>query len=97
VWGMSEEEPVRDNPAKNRFEVQVDDTLAFLTYHDTPRGTRVFVHTDVPTAIAHHGVGSRLVKAALDEAKAAGRHIVAQCPFVAGFIARHPEYESLTQ
>ena len=41
MWDMSKEESVRENPAKNRFEVQVDDTLAFLTYHDTPRGTRV--------------------------------------------------------
>jgi predicted GNAT family acetyltransferase len=93
---MSQEEPVRDNLSKNRFELQIGDTLAFLTYHDTPGG-RVFVHTEVPPATEGHGVGSRLVKAALDEAQREGRHVVAKCPFVAGYIERHPEYESLTR
>jgi predicted GNAT family acetyltransferase len=94
---MSHDEAPRHNADKKRFELQVGDTLAFVTYRDMPNGDRVFVHTEVPAALEGHGVGSRLVKAALDEAKAAGRHVVAQCPFVAGYIARHPEYESLAQ
>jgi uncharacterized protein len=93
---MSAESPVQDNPAEHRFEVRVDGTLAFLAYRDRPDGARVFVHTDVPPSIEGHGVGSRLVTAALDDARRAGRHVVPQCPFVAGFIERHPEYASLT-
>ena len=94
---MSQEETPRHNAEQHRFELQVGEALAFVAYRDLPNGARVFVHTEVPPAIERHGVGTRLVKAALDEAKAAGRHVVAQCPFVASFIARHPEYESLTQ
>jgi predicted GNAT family acetyltransferase len=87
----------RLNAHEKRFEMQVGDSMAVLTYQDRPNGTRVFLHTEVPPPIEGHGVGTQLVKAALDEAKEAGRHIVAQCPFVASYIARHPEYESLTQ
>ncbi|HVD93144.1 MAG TPA: GNAT family N-acetyltransferase [Vicinamibacterales bacterium] len=93
---MPQDEAPRHNTEKKRFELQIGDALAFVAYRDLPNGTRVFVHTEVPPAVEGHGVGSRLVKAALDEAKAAGRHVAAPCPFVAGYIARHQEYESLT-
>ena len=92
---MSNEDPVRDNPAKSRYEVHVGDTVAFLTYRDSASGARLLLHTEVPPALEGHGVGTRLVKGALDDAKSAGRHVVPKCPFVAEFIARHPEYQSL--
>jgi len=38
------------------------------------------------------GVGSRLVKAVLDDARAHGRPIVPACAFVKSYLERHPEY-----
>jgi hypothetical protein len=92
---MSNDEPVTDNIAESRYEIHVGDDVAVLTYRDNADGARVFVHTGVPPALERHGVGSRLVKAALDDAKRIGRHVVPQCPFVASYIKRHPEYQSL--
>ncbi|MFC7573610.1 GNAT family N-acetyltransferase [Klenkia terrae] len=45
----------------------------------------------------HHGLGGTLVRAALDDVRAAGGTVVPQCPFVAGWIARHPEYRDLVE
>ena len=57
--------------------------------------TIVFTHTLVPKAIEGRGVASKLIRAALDSARDAGLKVVAQCPFVAAYIERHPEYRGL--
>jgi predicted GNAT family acetyltransferase len=87
---------VEDNPAKNRFEILVDDALAgFAAY--VPRGedVLVFTHTEVDPGFQGKGVGGALIRAALDQVRARGARVVAQCPFVAAFIDRHPEYADL--
>jgi predicted GNAT family acetyltransferase len=58
-------------------------------------GTIRFVHTQVEPAFEGRGLGSRLAKAALDEVRSRGLKAVPQCPFIAGYIARHPEYQAL--
>lgn len=86
--------PVRDNPAESRFEAQVGDDLAIAQYVRRP-GQIAFTHTVVPTALEGRGIGSRLVRAALDHAKAEGLAVVPSCQFVAAYIRRHPEYQTL--
>jgi hypothetical protein len=49
----------------------------------------------VPENLGGRGIGSKLIRGALDMERAAGRHIVAQCPFVARFIAGHADYQDL--
>ena len=42
------------------------------------------------------GLGSMLAKAALDAVAAEeGTRVVAQCPFIAAYIERHPQYQPL--
>ena len=43
----------------------------------------------------HEGVGSALVRGALDDVRADGQKIVPRCPFVKGWIDRHPDYADL--
>jgi predicted GNAT family acetyltransferase len=86
---------VADNPAAERYEVKVDGRLAgFAEYRRRP-GRIVFTHTEVDDEFEGQGLGSRLIRGALDEARAAGVSIVPRCPFVAGYITRHPEYRDL--
>jgi len=40
-------------------------------------------------------MGSRLVKAALDDVRQRGERVVPQCAFVADYIRRHPAYADL--
>ncbi|MET8230704.1 GNAT family N-acetyltransferase [Micromonospora sp. NPDC005298] len=86
---------VEDNPAKNRFEILVDDALAgFVAY--VPRGEAlVLTHTEVDPGFQGRGVASALVRGTLDEIRARGGRLVPQCRFVAAFVDRHPEYADL--
>jgi predicted GNAT family acetyltransferase len=52
-------------------------------------------HTEVAEAAEGHGVGSRLAQTFLDDVRSAGRRVVPRCPFVRGWIAKHPEYADL--
>ena len=81
---------------KHRFEARTADgqLAGFIQYLD--RGdTLVLVHTEVELAFDGQGVGSVLVRDALDQIRGRGLHIVPQCPFVAGYLKRHPEYQDL--
>jgi uncharacterized protein len=86
---------VVDNPAKTRFEAYVGDELAgFVTYRTRP-GVMVLVHTEVSADFEGHGVGGRLAAVALEQALGRGLKVNPLCPFVAGYIQRHPELSDL--
>ena len=87
-------EAVRDNPSRHRFELEVDGHTAFTEYTLAP-GVITFVHTEVPKALGGRGVGTRLIKGALDQVRSRGLKVVAKCPFVAGFIGKHRDYQDL--
>ena len=87
-------ETVRNNPALLRFELDVDGQIAAAYYQLSP-GVITFTHTEVPKELEGRGVGSRLVRGALEEVRAQGRNVVAKCPFVSGYVARHPEFNDL--
>lgn len=92
---MSESTPsVVRNDAENRFEIHEGDQIAELAYE--VRGDDIaLVHTEVPPSLEGDGYGSALAKAALDYARAQHLRVIPSCPFVAGYIRRHPEYAEL--
>jgi predicted GNAT family acetyltransferase len=81
---------VRDHGEASRFELVKDGHVAFLKYERRPDAF-VLVHTEVPPALQGTGVGSRLVKGALELARAEQRPLVVECPFVSGYLKKHPE------
>ena len=85
---------VRDNPAESRFELEVEGHTAIAVYR-LAGDTITFVHTEVPEALGGRGVGSRLAQGALENVRARGLKVVAKCPFIAGYIGKHPEYQGL--
>ena len=86
---------VRDNPAELRYEALAGDELVGeLRYRREP-GVVVLVHTDVAASAEGSGVGSRLVKDALDDLRKRRLRVVALCPFVAAYVRRHPDYADL--
>ena len=85
---------VRDNPALNRFELDVDGQMAVAYYQLAP-GVITFRHTEVPQELSGHGIGSKLVRGALEAARTRGFKVVAKCPFVAAYMAKHPELNDL--
>ena len=55
----------------------------------------MFPHTVITEPKRRAGYGSTLLQGALDDVRAKGRRIVAECPFVARFVAEHAEYADL--
>jgi uncharacterized protein len=85
---------VRDNPAEGRYELDVDGKTAVLGYN-RKGGIIYMTHTEVPEELEGQGIGGRIVKHALDKARADGEKVAPWCPFVRAYIDRHPEYEEL--
>lgn len=91
---MADTGDVRNNEAEGRYELAVDGQLAIAAY-DRREGALVFTHTKVPEALEGQGVGSRLVKAALADARAQNLKVVPLCEFVAAYLERHPQEQDL--
>jgi predicted GNAT family acetyltransferase len=92
--GQAMRNEVKDNTALKRFEMDVEGATVFVTYrleHTIP----VLLHMEVPKALEGRGVGSRFAKAVLDLLRAEGRKAVVVCPFIAAYIRKHPEYETV--
>lgn len=85
---------VLNNPAKKRYELDVEGHIA-ATYYELSNGVITFVHTEVPETLGGRGIGSKLIKGALDQVRAAGLKVIAQCPFVKAYIGKHQEYADL--
>jgi predicted GNAT family acetyltransferase len=85
---------VRNNPSLGRYELDVEGHTA-VAYYERADDVVTFIHTEVPQELSGRGIGSRLARGALDAVRAEGLEVVAKCPFVAGYIAKHPEYADL--
>ncbi|NJQ00545.1 GNAT family N-acetyltransferase [Streptomyces zingiberis] len=88
---------VKDVPEAKRYEARIEGesgVAGFAQYIRTPE-LIAFVHTEVGPEHEGRGVGSALARTALDEARTANLRVLATCPFFAGWIARHPEYQDL--
>lgn len=91
---MADELLVTNNKADHRFEVRLGDETAFAEYviHN---GSMVLPHTVVPDAFSGKGVASRLAVTALGYAREHGLTVKPSCPFMAAYIAKHPEWQDL--
>jgi uncharacterized protein len=89
---MTQPATVLDVPEWSRFEIHVDGRLAgFAQYRMKDAGLIVFTHTEIDDAFEGRGLGSTLVRAALDTARSRGLAVRPDCPFVRAYVARHPD------
>jgi uncharacterized protein len=86
---------VTDNPGASRFDVIVDGEVAGSAFYRLEDDALAFTHTEVDDRFEGQGLGSRLAAGALDEARARGLAVHPYCPFIRGYIARHPDYLDL--
>jgi len=87
---------VVNNRAHHRFELSVDGHLA-AAYYKLDGDVITLVHTEVPSELGGKGVGSKLVKGALDQVRTDGLRVIAQCPFVKAYIGKHAENQDLLE
>lgn len=86
--------PVRNNETAKRFEIEVNGHLALLEYMRAGKNI-TYTHTEVPRALEGMGIGSKLARHALEYARDEELKVIPICPFVTGYLRRHPEYQPL--
>ena len=86
---------LRNNKSKSRFELEIDDHIAFVDYVMPTETSITLLHTEVPKELGGRGVGSILAKAVLENIRTHGLKVEARCEFLAGYIKKHPEFSSL--
>jgi predicted GNAT family acetyltransferase len=95
VVGASGDVDVSDDSSASRFEARIGGELAGFLDYRVRDGRVVLVHTEVEDAFEGRGVGSTLVRQALDDIAAGEREVVVQCEFVQSWLERHPDYQKL--
>ena len=86
---------VADASERKRFEVTVDGELAGFLVYRSRKGLLALIHTEVEDRFEGRGLGGRLARFALDQARAEGLAVLPFCPFVNAYVQRHREYVDL--
>ena len=86
---------VTDHPENGRFEIAVDGEVAGFAYYHPVGDNLDFTHTEIDDRFEGQGLGSTLIRAALDTARERGMGVLPHCPFVKSFIERHHAYLEL--
>src|SRR5512139_1016074 len=81
---------VLHNKAAARFELHVDGRLSFAQYQLID-GVMWLTHTETPPSLQGRGLAARVVRAALDHARAHGLKVRPACSYVRAYLRRHPE------
>ncbi len=86
---------IQDRPERGAYVLLVDGERAgYVTYRLD--GERLTVdHTKVTDAFSGRGFGGRLARHVLDDARRRDLRVIPRCPFLAGYIRTHPEYQDL--
>ena len=92
-------EPVISNhPEMHRYEAGVDGNLAaYSEYNLIGEDAIMFTHTEVLPAYEGQGIGSKLARHVLEEARNQGKHVIPVCQFIAGYLRKHREYVDLVR
>ena len=89
---------VIDNKEQKRFEIHIDDQVAFEEYDFFTTSTGEegieYKHTLVPESLSGRGIAGYLVKTILDNAAAKNLRVKPTCPYVKSYIDKHPEYQA---
>ncbi len=92
---VAERIEVADAPDRERYELSIEGAVVGFTAYRTRPGLIAFIHTEVDERLEGRGLAGRLIRFALEDARARGLAVLPFCPFVKGFIERHREFEAL--
>ena len=83
---------VRRDPQQEAFEIRTaDDEVAGHAHFRTRGDDRIFHHTVVDERFGGRGIGTALVRGAVEATIAENVPIVAVCPMVKGFLEKNAE------
>ncbi len=85
----------RKNTERSRYELLYGEVVVAVADYVERPDVVVFPHTEVDPQLRGRGLAAELVRQALDDVRASGRHVVASCWYVADFIDANPTYADL--
>jgi predicted GNAT family acetyltransferase len=86
---------IADEPDRQRYEATRGGDLAGVLEYVVKRERIALVHTQVSQGHEGQGVGAGLARFALDDARRRGLRVIAICPYVRRYLARHPEDDDI--
>jgi NAD+ kinase len=86
---------VVDNFEQSRYEVLLGGELAGVLYYRRVQGQLELTHTEIDQAFQGRGLAGRLAAGALTDARTRSGRVLVSCPYVTGFVQRHPEYSDV--
>ncbi|WP_036461033.1 GNAT family N-acetyltransferase [Mycobacterium sp. 141] len=86
---------VRNILERHQYEITVDGEHAGLEAYVDAGDQRVFYHTEIDDRFSGRGLAGELVSAALTDARAAGKRIVAVCPYVVKYVKQHHDFDDI--
>lgn len=84
------------NADAKRFEIVLGEHIALIEY-EIRDGDLALTHTEVPPAFEGKGIAGKLAQYALDYARDNAHIVQPECPYIAKYVQRHPEYHAITR
>lgn len=86
---------VRHDENAHRYVLEIGGlALGFAEYQDDGQ-RQVFTHTEVDQSLSGQGMGSKLVRESLDDARRRGKRVVPVCGFVADYVKKHHDWDDI--
>lgn len=84
------------NEHPQRFELNVNDSLAFIEYKEKP-GKIALIHTEVEPALEGKGAATAVIEKTLDYIEKNNLKLIPICPLVVAYLKRHPEWNRIVE
>ena len=88
---------VTKNADGSRYEAHIDGERVGLISYTERDGAVIMPHTEVDPEFGGRGIAGQLTKFALHDVRAEGKSVVPACPYIAGWIEKHPDYADLVK
>jgi len=88
------DQPIRDNAAKNRFELVEDGHTVIADYRREP-GVLIISYVAATPDLRGTGAAGRLMEGVLAQARAEARKVNPVCSYAAAYIRRHAAHHDL--
>jgi NAD+ kinase len=95
VVGDASDALVVDSFEQSRYEIMLGGEVAGVLHYRRHGIGIELMHTEIDQAFEGRGLASRLAAGALTDARVRATPVTVTCPFVRGYLDRHPEYQDL--
>jgi uncharacterized protein len=92
---MNTDITVRNNTESGSYDAMLGERVVGMIVYERRGSRMIFRYTIVEPEFRRHGVGTTLVRAALDDLLANGMALTNYCGFTADFITGNPSYAGL--